>query len=163
VLCAADVGVSQSDSKGDVIHVNDYHEAFGKQPGHLFQFDYYKKMGSVTARGSWKTLSDEKEDEPRSATNIYLNCMKDTKTCYEASARDEGYPRADLNFYEITKWNDFSLEAVDNAPVCVKNVLTVELKTARVVLSDLLRQDDEKTVQTCAKFGFKKNTAFKLW
>jgi hypothetical protein len=161
VLCTADVGVGQ-DSKGDEIHVNAYHEAFDKQPGHLFQFDYYKRTG-LTARGSWKTLSDKKEDELASVTNIYLTCQKDTKTCYEASAEARDYPHADLNFYEVTKWNDYSLEAVDDAPICVKNVLTVEFKTARVVLSGLLRQDDEKTVQACAKFGVAKTNAFKLW
>jgi hypothetical protein len=53
-----------SSQKTDVVnhtnggtHVMGYHSAFQKQPAHTFDFDYFKDSG-LTARGSWKSITE---------------------------------------------------------------------------------------------------------
>jgi hypothetical protein len=141
-----------------------YHAAFQKQPAHVFDFHYLKDMGGVTVRGSWKSLTDHDGDQLSSAQNSYITCTKSEMSCIEATARQEGlYPRAELTFYTVTRWTDQSLEAVDDSPICVKNTLTIEFNTARVIVADVVRQDTEETVKTCANFGVRRTTTYQLW
>jgi hypothetical protein len=145
----------------DGSHLMAYHEAFQKQPAHIFDFRYFKNVPSVSARGSWKSVTGRDGDQLSDAQNSYLICTKENRTCVEATAR--AGPRADLQFYSVTRWDDRGLEAEDDSPICVKNILTIEFDTARVVATDVLRQDAEKTVKTCADFGIRGTTTYQLW
>jgi hypothetical protein len=114
-------------------HLMAYHEAFQKQPAHIFDFRYFKNVPSVSARGSWKSVTGRDGDQLSYAQNSYLICTNENRTCVEATARAGEYPRADLQFYNVTRWDDRGLEAEDDSPVCVKDILTIEFDTARVV------------------------------
>jgi hypothetical protein len=144
-------------------HLLAYHQAFQKQPGHSFSFYYFKDSG-VTARGSWKSITEHEGDQLSLVENTYIICTKSEMTCTEASARAKGaYPRADLTFYQITRWSDGSLEAQDDSPVCVRNILTIEFNTARVIATNVLKQDSAETLKTCANFGIHGTTTYQLW
>jgi hypothetical protein len=99
--------------------------------------------------------------------NSYITCTKTDMTCIEAIAQQDGsgsgYPRAELQFYTVTQWTDKSLEAQDDSPICKKLILTIEFNTARIVSTDVLRQDTEEAVKACAFFGVHRTTTFQLW
>lgn len=100
----------------------------------------------------------------RYVQNTYIICTKSEMTCTEATAKAEGaYPRADLQFYIITRWTARSLEAQDDSPICVRNVLTIEFDTARVIATDVLKQDTEESVKACAGVGVRGTTTYQLW
>jgi hypothetical protein len=167
ILCATSVtGNQQTDEiKHDKegTHLLAYHAAFLKQPAHSFSFYYFKDSG-VTARGSWKSITDNEGDQLAYVQNTYIICTRSEMTCTEATAQAEGaYPRADLQFYTITRWTARSLEAQDDSPICVRNVLTIEFDTARVIATDVLKQDTEETVKACANFGVHRTTTYQLW
>jgi hypothetical protein len=151
----------------DGTHLNAYHEAFQKQPAHLFNFDYFKNTGGVSARGSWKSITDHNGDQLAFVQNTYISCTKIEMSCIEATAQQgvtaNGYPRAELQFYTVKTWTNQSLEAEDDSPICVKNTLTIEFNTARVVVADVLRQETEEIVKACANFGVSRTTTFQLW
>jgi hypothetical protein len=175
VLFSLSAAVIVSGQKADVVnhkdggtHIMGSHSAFQKQPAHQFSFDYFKNSGvGVTARGSWKSLSDIEEDRLAYVQNTYITCTKSDMTCIEAIAQQDGsgsgYPRADLQFYTITQWTDKSLEAQDDSAICLKNILTIEFSTGRVIITEVLRQDREEAVKGCAFFGVKKGNTFQLW
>jgi hypothetical protein len=144
-------------------HLLAYHQAFQKQPAHSFSFHYFKDSG-VTARGSWKSISEHESDQLSLVQNTYIICAKSEMTCTEATARAEGaYPRADLTFYQISRWSGGSLEAQDDSPVCVRNIITIEFDTARVISTNVLKQDSAETLKTCADFGLHRTTTYQLW
>jgi hypothetical protein len=167
IICTATVAGSQQadeikhDKQGT--HLLAFHQAFQKQPAHSFSFYYFKDSG-VTARGSWKSITEHEGDQLASVQNTYIVCTKSEMTCTEATAKAEGiYARADLQFYQITRWSGGSLEAQDDSPICVRNILTIEFTTARVIATDVLKQDSAETLKTCADFGVHRTTTYQLW
>jgi hypothetical protein len=56
-----------------------------------------------------------------------------------------------------------SLEAQDDKPMCVRNIVTIEFDTARIIATDVLKQDSAETLKACADFGVHSTTTYQLW
>jgi hypothetical protein len=64
--------------------------------------------GFVTAEGTW-TIDGEKHAYPINMSSIL--CYKDDRYCYSSTAKlSDNYLVAELYLYEITKWDDATLE-----------------------------------------------------
>jgi len=77
-------------------------------------------------------MDGQKHAYPINLSNIL--CSKQDSYCYSSEARliDNNYLSADLEFYQITKWDNSTLEFISDA-VCVSYVYVINRSTERLI------------------------------
>jgi hypothetical protein len=110
------------------------------------------------AEGKW---SDSGGDDASDSTNI--QCYKRLGFCDVASAHMlGGQAHVSLFAYDILRWDDKEMIAVDSSPVCVVNTLRADLISKRITLSTTDKDASNRlcktmigTPQTAFLLGFK--------
>jgi hypothetical protein len=83
------------------------------------------------AEGKW---SDAGDDDAINSTDI--QCYKRLGFCNVASAHMlAGQAQVNLFSYDILRWDDKEMIAVDSSPICVVNTLRADLSSKRFTLS----------------------------
>lgn len=99
-------------------------------------------------------------DEHVGAQSTEIQCYKALGFCDVASADWDGADAAvNLTTFDILRWNDQEIVAVDSSPVCVVNTLRADLSTKRVTLST---SDKGMSGNPVCKMAEKLPTAFLL-
>ena len=102
-------------------------------------------QGFVTASGTW-TLDGQNHAFPINMSEI--QCIKDDRRCYAAAARLSGrYLVADLDFYNVTKWDSSTLEFVTDA-VCVAYVYVINRNTEKLTGRRVAKTTDDPTCKS---------------
>lgn len=83
------------------------------------------------AAGKWSDSGDH-----TGPLSTQIQCYKRLGFCDIADAVDtDGVADANLDSFDILRWDSKELIAVDSSPICVANTLRVDLITQRVTLS----------------------------
>ena len=86
-------------------------------------------QGFVVADGTW-AIDGEKHAFPLNVSEI--RCIKQDRQCYAAGARlQDNWLTADLDFYNITKWDDDTLEFVTDA-TCISYLYVISRNTEKL-------------------------------
>jgi hypothetical protein len=86
-------------------------------------------QGFVAADGTW-AIDGEEHAFPLNTSEI--RCVKEHRRCYAAGARlSDNYLTADLDFYDVTKWDNSTLEFVTDA-ACVSYVYVINRNTEKL-------------------------------
>jgi hypothetical protein len=102
-------------------------------------------QGFVTASGTW-TLDGENHAFPLNMSEI--QCIKDDRRCYAAGARlSDGYLVADLDFYNVTKWDSSTLEFVTDA-ICVSYVYVINRNTEKLTGRRVAKTTEDPTCKS---------------
>jgi hypothetical protein len=89
-------------------------------------------QGSVYADGTW-TIDGGEHAYPINMSRIV--CSKQDRYCYSSEARltPNNYLDAELEFYKITKWDDATLEFIQDDEVCVSYVYVISRSTQKLI------------------------------
>jgi hypothetical protein len=106
------------------------------------------------AAGNW---SDG--DESLAANCVEIHCYKRFGFCEDAEALIGGV--VSLNSYDILRWDNRELIAVDSSPICVVNTLRFDLVAKKVSLSSVQKTDAlARKDKFCKDMGGSINPAF---
>jgi hypothetical protein len=101
-------------------------------------------QGFVAADGTW-TIDGEKHAFPLNTSEI--RCFKENSVCYGAQAQlSDNYLAAYLEFYKITKWDDSTLEFVEDAS-CVSYVYVINRSVEKLTGRRVAKTTDDPTCQ----------------
>jgi hypothetical protein len=102
-------------------------------------------QGFVTASGTW-VLDGEKHAFPINMSEI--QCFKENSRCYAAGARlSNNYLVAELDFYNVTKWDNSTLEFVTDAR-CVSYVYVINRNTEKLTGRRVAKTTDDPTCKS---------------
>ena len=102
-------------------------------------------QGFVAADGTW-TIDGEKHAFPLNSSQI--RCFKESSVCYAAQAQlsSDNYLAAYLEFYKITKWDNSTLEFVEDA-ICVSYVYVINRSVEKLTGRRVAKATDDPTCQ----------------
>lgn len=93
--------------------------------------------GTVQAKGKWKLVSGQKEDEPPAELTVEIDCSRHTRICTEAQAKIvAGKPDVDIFYYDVSIWDQNGVSARETEPICVTSQLSINFQSQSVTVID---------------------------
>jgi hypothetical protein len=89
----------------------------------------------VYAVGKWSDADDK-----LAVWSTEIHCYKSFGLCEEADANNYyEHPGATLNSFDILRWDNQELIAVDSSPICVVNTLRVDFRANKVTITSSIK------------------------